>query len=524
MVSHGRGHPPAKEQVLASRIKNVVLLQPRSSGGNFEYVAIPRQGLLFLSSALREHTGPFLYDREIWFEDRCGKIDPDSDLDGVDILLLTALVNETPRAYEVARLARQYHPSIKIVGGGPQMGPLPAEAFEHGGLDVVVQREAEDIIGDLCDLLLSRDGDDLTAELHKLNGIAFLDHGALVQKPFRRMIPPDLVELPDFAKIRGLTPANPMAAGVIETSRGCTESCTYCEVIQQFVGYRRIRPEVEIKRLHQLIRMAEDGLIHRSPYDGRFPVFISDDLHSPPRRATKYRDERLGRARGWRTELEKQGINPEKQFYFISQNRAELGSDPEMMEAFWAAGMRMLYLGVESSSAENLKLVNKRQDPDQMEKDLTALNAYGYQVVAMTIIGLPYDTEDSVMELATWVTQRHISRYQTANLLTPLPATINWPTLANGAVNLQGLQLLNANGELLNGDGIPVPGGELPPYQLYTGRQFVHYDKRWNLAESAALYERYTARLHPIDKVYERIFRSMRQRAERTGEAVPVRV
>ena len=68
-----------------------------------------------------------------------------------------------------------------------------------------------------------------------------------------------------------------------------------------------------------------------------------------------------------------------------------------------------------------------------MEKDLTALNAYGYQVVAMTIIGLPYDTEDSVMELAAWVTQRHISRFQTANLLTPLPATSNWPTLGGGA-------------------------------------------------------------------------------------------
>jgi radical SAM superfamily enzyme YgiQ (UPF0313 family) len=272
------------------------------------------------------------------------------------------------------------------------------------------------------------------------------------------------------------------------------------------------------------MQMADDGLIHKSPFDGRFPVFVSDDLHSPPKRAVKYRDERLERAHNWRSSLLDEGVDPEKQFFFISQNRAELGSDPEMMDAFWAAGMRMLYLGVESSSAENLKLVNKRQDPDQMEKDLTRLNEYGYQVVAMTIIGLPYDDEDSIMELATWVTQKHISRFQTANLLTPLPATINWPTLANGDENLQGLKLLNREGELLNGTGIPVRGGELPPYEWYTGRQFVHYDRRWSLEESRAVYARYTARLHPIDKVYERIFRSMRARSERTGEAVPVRV
>ena len=80
-----------------ARIKRVVLLQPASAGGNFEYIAIPRQGMLFLSGALAQWEGPYLYEREIWFEDRCGLIDPDKDLDGVDILMVTALINECPR-------------------------------------------------------------------------------------------------------------------------------------------------------------------------------------------------------------------------------------------------------------------------------------------------------------------------------------------------------------------------------------------------------------------------------------------
>jgi divalent metal cation (Fe/Co/Zn/Cd) transporter len=33
---------------------------------------------------------------------------------------------------------------------------------------------------------------------------------------------------------------------------------------------------------------------------------------------------------------------------FITQNRAELGSDPELMDAFLKAGIEMLYIGVES--------------------------------------------------------------------------------------------------------------------------------------------------------------------------------
>jgi len=135
--------------------------------------------------------------------------------------------------------------------------------------------------------------------------------------------------------------------------------------------------------------------------------------------------------------------------------------------------------------------VNKRQEPGQAHKDLVALKKDGFAVVAMTIIGLPYDTEDSIMAMADWITE--ISRYQTANLLTPLPATANW----------KDLKPLNAEGELLQ-------EGEMRPYHLYTGRQFVHYDERWTLQESQELYDKYTARLKPVDDLYGRIFRILK--------------
>lgn len=124
-----------------SRIKRVLLVQPESEGGNFEYVAIPRQGMLFLSAALKQWKGPYLYDTEIWFEHRSGRVDPDADFDGVDILMITCLINEAPRAYEIGRLAKLHHPDMVTVGGGPQMSPLAEEAMQEGSFDVVVNRE-----------------------------------------------------------------------------------------------------------------------------------------------------------------------------------------------------------------------------------------------------------------------------------------------------------------------------------------------------------------------------------------------
>ena len=464
------------------KTKRVLLLQPASTGGNFEYIAIPRQGMLFLSGALGQWEGAFHYEREIWFEDRSGPIDPDKDLDGVDILLVTALINEAPRAYQIARQAKQFHPDIVSVGGGPQMGPLAEEAFDYGHFDVIVQREGEDIIGQLCDVLLAYKVTERDSYLSKIPGISYRCEGQVVQTRRSGLVPPDFVELPDFRSIRDLSPSNPMAGGVLETVRGCTEKCTYCQVIQQFLGYRLISRETEIKRLHQLKDMAADGLIHSSR-NGSFQVFISDDLHPPPLRAVKYRNERLARLQGWKEHV--QGVS------MICQARAEIGQDPELADAMHEANIRMLYIGVESDNAENLKLVRKRQEPGEMYRHMTSLKRSGFALVAMTIIGLPYDTEESIMQLADWVTG--ISRYQTANLLTPLPATSNW----------DGLAPLDENGDLL-------AEGQMRPYHLYTGRQFVHHDDRWTMEESRELFDRYTAKLKPVDELYGRIFRVLR--------------
>ena len=55
------------------------------------------------------------------------------------------------------------------------MGPLPDEAFREGKVDVIVQREGEDIIGQLLDVLLTFKDDELRKSLAKIPGIRFPD-------------------------------------------------------------------------------------------------------------------------------------------------------------------------------------------------------------------------------------------------------------------------------------------------------------------------------------------------------------
>ena len=186
--------------------------------------------------------------------------------------------------------------------------------------------------------------------------------------------------------------------------------------------------------------------------------------------------------------------------WMIAQVRAEVGADPELATSMWEAGFRMLYVGVESDNAKNLELVRKRQEPGQVDHDLGVLNSIGFWVTAMTIIGLPYDTEESIMRMADWA--RTVSKYQTANLLTPLPATSNWDTLIP-----------------LDSDGSILEEGKMRPYELYTGRQFVHFDERWGLEESRELFDRYTSRLRAVDTMYERIFNLFKRHGHKLSVA-----
>ena len=194
-----------------------MLFQPASAGGNFEYVAIPRQGMLFLSGALAQWEGPNIYEREIWFEDRSGLMDPEKDLEGIDILMVTALINEAPRGYQIAKLAKEFHPNIITIGGGPQMSPLAEEAFNYGDFDVIVNREGEDIIGQLSDILLGHGPGDRDQFLAKVPGITYRKDGGIVETRRSGLVTPDFVELPDFRSIKDLNAANPMVGAVIET-------------------------------------------------------------------------------------------------------------------------------------------------------------------------------------------------------------------------------------------------------------------------------------------------------------------
>ncbi|GIS96074.1 MAG: hypothetical protein CM1200mP22_33110 [Dehalococcoidia bacterium] len=94
------------------------------------------------------------------------------------------------------------------------MSPLAEEAFTYGDFDVIVNREGEDIIGQLSDVLLEHRGGDRDQYLAKVPGITYRKDGAIVQTQRTGLVAPDFVELPDFHSIKDLNSSNPMVGAV----------------------------------------------------------------------------------------------------------------------------------------------------------------------------------------------------------------------------------------------------------------------------------------------------------------------
>lgn len=150
---------------------------------------------------------------------------------GADVLAFSLYTWNLRYSLELARLAREALPSVKIVVGGPSVprepGPLAAFMAQHPALDVAALGEGEETFRELL--------------------LAWLEARSLRDVPGLALRGPEGVErtaprprLRDFARtaspyLDGTFDAlleaqggRPMTA-VMETNRGCPFSCTFCD-------------------------------------------------------------------------------------------------------------------------------------------------------------------------------------------------------------------------------------------------------------------------------------------------------
>lgn len=248
------------------------------------------------------------------------------------------------------RVADQYRAlGVPVIAGGPHASYWIDEALEH--FDTVVVGEAETIWTEL---------------------LADAARGAL--KRVYRGQPATMEGLPtpryDLLERRFVIPR------VLQATRGCPFSCSFCSVPDLNPGFR-VRPIDDVVR--------DIAASHFSlPWQNKVVWFWDDNLLVK---------------RKWAKELLREMIGLKK--WWLTQASIDIVRDEELLDLMARSGCIGIFLGIESLDELDLKSVGKHQNRAAEYKDAIArLHERGICVMAGFISGFDHQNESTILATA----------------------------------------------------------------------------------------------------------------------------
>ena len=259
---------------------------------------------------------------------------------------------------EIARMAKETNPEVKVVFGGP--GPtflweLLLRKFDD--IDYAVLGEGELTFLELVDAIKKK------GDVSEVAGVAFRSKGVPVKTKARGPIP-DIDALPN--------PAKYFTFQHVSSTRGCPGDCTFCGS-RRFWG-RRVRFHSSKYFVDQLEILYKRGVTF---------FFFSDDTF------TLNRDRVIEICR----EILARGLT----IAWFAISRVDCVSE-EVLYWMRRAGCVQISYGVESGSEKIRKLLNKRIQREEIKRAFELTTRYGILARAYFIYGCPGETQETIKE------------------------------------------------------------------------------------------------------------------------------
>jgi radical SAM superfamily enzyme YgiQ (UPF0313 family) len=276
------------------------------------------------------------------------------------------------RAYEISEAYRAR--GTKTVLGGIHPSMCPEDALPH--CDSVVIGEAEDI---WHTVLQDAENGNLK-RLYKADRFANL---AAAPMPDRSSLSQGRYLL-----------------DILQTSKGCPFHCEFCAV-HAFDGQT-----IRNKTIEQVISEIESISSH-APYKKKQAIFFADDNIIANKKFAK----ELFLA------LKPHNIN------WMCQASINISQEAELLELMRASGCGAVFIGFESTSQENLTMMQKGVNRrfDYLEA-IRRIQSYGILVHSSFIVGYDFDTQATFDELIGFIGETNLLMPM-INILTPLPGT-----------------------------------------------------------------------------------------------------
>lgn len=332
-----------------------------------------------------------------------------------DIIGLTAPTQQIYDAAVVAKEVKYISPRIITIIGGYHASALPEQTLqEFSDFDYLVYGEGELTISELLQAL-STDGH---AVFKKIKGIAYREGNKIVVNPPRPYLDVNMLPMPDFGgfnlslyKPFYSFPNRKFKEVPIMTSRGCPYDCVFCfKSGGGLVRYRNLQSVIrEIRRDIDIY-----GVNHLG--------FIDETFTLNMKRAEEFCDE-----------LIRTGIN--KQIKWGCETRANLVNEA-LLNKMKQAGCRFISFGIESGDQKILDRAVKMLKTDDIRNAVKWAKQAHIDVYTNFIIGLPYDTLDTINKTIDFAIELDPTGLAFA-ILTPFPGTKIVSMAQNGTGGLK---------------------------------------------------------------------------------------
>lgn len=281
-----------------------------------------------------------------------------------------------PNALRICKNIKDKFSDIPIVMGGNHATFCYEEILKNeSAIDFIVLYEGEYTTVELYNLITQGNN-----SFNNCNGIAFRGLNGEVIKTEKREKIKNLDELsfPAYHLIQ-MELYNKSMQGIVMTSRGCPHKCVYCSTAK-FNGnvvYRSIDSIIN----HIKFLINKYNLKHITFGDDAFTI----DKKRVLELCNRLKEENLS-------------------ISWSCNTRVDM-VDYEILSAIKEAGCTSILFGIESMSQKVLDVVSKRFNIDQVKNAINMAKDLGIKVKQNYIIGLPYETNESLDEMRNFVKQ-----------------------------------------------------------------------------------------------------------------------
>lgn len=424
----------------------VAILEARSSRKSvFDYTNQPSVAITLLGKILVDighHVECFAPQLAEYDWDYIGK----SDLVGITCMSLSAM-----EAYELAKRCKKL--GRKVIMGGSHVSFLPDEALSNGA-DFVVRKEGHQTLPELVKALEKG-----TTDLNHILGLSWKDadgkHIHNPDRPFCTQEDFEKLPIPDITLIRGY---GKLTSIPVLTQWGCPDNCEFCSVIQMCGRKIKYRPvESVLEELDQLIKIYGPGVA----------IFLcSDNFFANKKQAKELLIGIIER---------KLVIEGGLQMRIDAICNKKLEINDELLSLMYEAGIRMVYLGLESPNQETLDIYNKHLSVKQIEIGVKALAKQRFHTHGMFAIGGDTDDERVFKRIVKFARKIRVHTVQFLDLM-PLPGTSLCHRLEGEG------RIISRNWSLYNGNFAVIAPKQMSSHSLQVGAMWASskfYSRAW---------------------------------------------